>query len=204
MKKYLNLMAFAMMAVFSLTFVSCSSDDDDDKVQQLGIDFIEITINGETKKSEIPSLGMALSGYQDEENRDMVVLYCEGEFGRMGDANLYIALYEYESDFNLMKSGTYTFENNGGSYNFLFENNTKTPFDAMLVLEDSDNNTYNSTNGTIVIKSITKRNFNIEGYSMPGCIITGTFSCTLENAYDSDDTMKCTGSFQVTHYLEED
>lgn len=31
MKRYLNIMAFAMLAVFSLAIVSCSSDDDDDE-----------------------------------------------------------------------------------------------------------------------------------------------------------------------------
>ena len=30
MKKYLSFMAFAMMAVFSLAFVSCDDDDEDD------------------------------------------------------------------------------------------------------------------------------------------------------------------------------
>ena len=44
MKKYLNFMALAMLAVFSLTFVSCSSDDDSDS--SLGKKKIEI--NGKT------------------------------------------------------------------------------------------------------------------------------------------------------------
>ena len=42
MKKYLSLMAFAMVAVFSLTFISCGNDDDDEPSS----DYDQIEING--------------------------------------------------------------------------------------------------------------------------------------------------------------
>lgn len=43
MKKYLSFMAFAMMTVLSLAFISCSSDDDDESTS---FKFGQINING--------------------------------------------------------------------------------------------------------------------------------------------------------------
>ncbi len=52
MKKFLSYIAFAMMAVFSLAFVSCSDDDDDNSDSQKSEKTIEI--NG--KQYEITSI----------------------------------------------------------------------------------------------------------------------------------------------------
>ena len=61
MKKYLKFMAFAMMAVFSLAFVSCGDDDDEpNKGGDTGInEQFSFTINVKTITMDIRTLGPA-------------------------------------------------------------------------------------------------------------------------------------------------
>lgn len=59
MKKYLSFMAFAMLAVFSLAFVSCGDDEDDD--YEPSTKGSQLTINGKTYDISFNQMGVIWS-----------------------------------------------------------------------------------------------------------------------------------------------
>lgn len=75
MRKYMSFMAFAMMAVFSLAFVSCGDDDDDDVDIEPTATIVgtwEITENNfDLKIKEI--MGMDIDGWETDEEESMQV-----------------------------------------------------------------------------------------------------------------------------------
>lgn len=74
MRKYMSFMAFAMMAVFSLAFVSCGDDDEDDYIEPTAtiVGTWEITENNfDLKIKEI--MGMDIDGWETNEEESMQV-----------------------------------------------------------------------------------------------------------------------------------
>jgi hypothetical protein len=74
MKKYMSFMAFAMLAVFSLAFVSCGDDDDEDEntTEATIVGTWEITENNlEVKIKEF--FGMDLGEWETVEDESLVV-----------------------------------------------------------------------------------------------------------------------------------
>ena len=74
MRKYMSFMAFAMMAVFSLAFVSCGDDDEDDNIEPTAtiVGTWEITENNfNLKIKEI--MGMDIDGWETDEEESMQV-----------------------------------------------------------------------------------------------------------------------------------
>ena len=74
MKKYLSFMAFAMVAVFSLTFISCGDDDEDGAES---FKFGQINING--KDYACYGYGMPITYSSSWENRTLSILLPLGE-----------------------------------------------------------------------------------------------------------------------------
>lgn len=206
----------------SLTIADADDDDvlGDDQISDL--DFIEATIDGQTKKGEwLPGVYLNPRNGKDKDGKQMVSLCVEIELGRMGFMSLPIALYRYKSDFLSMTSGTYPMRRNGYdgfmllTYGFTYdyssgwpqivEDDIQYPFDASVELLTDDHSHYYSTNGTTVIKSIMERTISFEGYPTKAYTIIGTFSCKLayydedKHADDMSKTKECSGSFQVTY-----
>ena len=94
MKKYLTFMAFAIMAIFSLSLVSCSSDDDDD----------------DDKKSS-GSFSHAIVGTWNRDGRD-------GRTKITFNSNKTAALTEISGDVTSVATGDYTIEGNKFTIHF--------------------------------------------------------------------------------------
>ena len=74
MRKYMSFMAFAMMAVFSLAFVSCGDDDEDDNIEPTAtiVGTWEITENNFNLKIK-ELMGMDIDGWETVEEESMQV-----------------------------------------------------------------------------------------------------------------------------------
>lgn len=213
MKKNFYLLVAMMMAVMLPGLTACGSDDEPENGD---VDFIELTIDGNTKKNEYPQgIGNILvDGFKDASNKDMSLFNLTGySFGRMGDIEMPIAVYTYKSDFN-MKTGTYRFraiKNMGEDiifddwWNFVYEDeDIKKPFETALWYTSSSNIDYISSSGTLNIKSIKSTKVSILGISGEGYAIEGNFTCTLVNENDKSDIKNCTGRFRLTYCPEDD
>ena len=121
MKKYMSFMAFAMLAVFSLAFVSCGDDDDEDEntTEATIIGTWEITENNlEVKIKEF--FGMDLGEWETVEDESLVV----------GDR---VTFYE---------NGTYRTKNDSGKWK-------KTGNVLRVKSDDLDEDVYTFTDMTI-------------------------------------------------------
>ncbi|MBO7558905.1 MAG: hypothetical protein J6T52_10470 [Bacteroidaceae bacterium] len=74
MKKYMSFMAFAMLAVFSLAFVSCGDDDDEDEItaEATVVGTWEVTENNfQLKIKEV--FGMNIEDWEEDEEESLNV-----------------------------------------------------------------------------------------------------------------------------------
>ncbi len=74
MKKYMSFMAFAMLAVFSLAFVSCGDDDDEDEItaEATVVGTWEVTENNfQLKIKEV--FGMNIEDWEEDEEESLKV-----------------------------------------------------------------------------------------------------------------------------------
>jgi hypothetical protein len=215
MKKYLSFMAFAMMAACGLVMSSCGGDDDDDDGSSSELDYIEVTIDGMTKKVEyIPGLGFTYE-VNDEKGNKMDLFRVEYlSLGKMGEICMPIALYTYKSDF---KAQTRKYRLRGGSWeDFYFgyiddksyelkeSDGVCKPFDLWILYVSDDNNEYVAdSEGTYSMTQVAERTFTFEGLSEKGYVMKGSFSCKLKCA-KTGDMKDCKGTFQYTYAPEDD
>lgn len=216
MKKYYYLLVAMMMAVMTAGLTACGNDNDDEPEGDNVNDYIEFTIDGTSKTIELPKglFNVNMDGYKDKDGKDMTFFNISGlGLGRIGTVMMPIALYTYRSDFN-MKTGSYSFrhiKNIGDDmffdhdwWIFFYEDeDVKKPFETAIWLTSS-NNEYYSINGTMNVKSIKPSTFTFEGIKGNGYTIEASFSCTLANENDKNDTKNCTGKYKLTYLPEDD
>jgi len=203
-----------MMALMTAGLTACG-DDSDEPDGENGNDYIEFTIDGTSKTIELPKgFNASIDGYKDKNGKEMSFFNISGfELGRVGSIMMPIAVYTFRSDFN-MKTGSYSFrhiKNIGDDlmfdhdwWIFLYEeDNFKKPFETAIWLTSS-NNEYYSINGTMDVKSIKPVTFTFEGIKGNGYTIEATFTCTLANENDKNDTKACTGKYRLTYTPEDD
>ena len=129
MKKYFSYLLFALMAVFPLSFVSCGDDDEEETKATYTIDYLEVTIDGTTKKVEIMAYS-CYTGHEDKDGNHMEVISADGHpIGRLGTISAPIAVYQYKSDFD-MKPGSYIMKT--GRYALAGYHMTLQPFDMSI------------------------------------------------------------------------
>lgn len=216
MKKYNYLLVAMLMAVMTVGLSACGSDDDDEP--DIGdIDFIELTIDGITKRADYPKgIGnITTDGYKDASDKEMSLFNLTGyDFGRMGDIIMPIAVYTYKSDFN-MKTGSYGFrqiKNTGPDVLFehdwwIFvyeEDDIKKPFETAIWYTASTGEEYYSNSGMLNVKSVKPTKLSLLGIPSDGYIIEATFSCKLVNENNKSDIKDCNGRFSLTYCPEDD
>ncbi|MBR5060687.1 MAG: hypothetical protein IKX24_00930 [Prevotella sp.] len=215
MKKYLSFMAFAVMAVCSLVVSSCGGDDDDDEGSSSELDYIEVTIDGTTKKTEyVPGLGFTYE-VNDEKGNKMDLFRVEYlSLGKMGEISMPIALYTYKSDFKA-QTGKYRLRKgswedfyygyiDGKSYELKESDRVCKPFDLWVLYVLDDNSEYVAdSEGTYSITQVAERTYTFEGLSEKGYVMKGSFSCKLKCA-KTGDVKDCKGTFQYTYAPEDD
>lgn len=135
MKKYLRFMAFAMMTVLSLAFISCSSDDDDDSTS---FKFGQINING--KDYACYGYGMPITYISSWEDGTLSISLPLGE---LADAKK----GEYDYDYMI------GIECNGGNKPSAGTDLADySEIDITIILNDGGSAVYES--GSAVVKSI--------------------------------------------------
>lgn len=113
MKKYLSFIAFAMLAVFSLSFVSCSSDDDESPSKE-NSDFVGTwsvqylagygeTLDDEFDYMQMKSDGTYIEVQEDETAKNGYVVY----HGKWSVSNDKLILHVTSGD---LKGTTWTYD----------------------------------------------------------------------------------------------
>lgn len=138
MKKYMSFMAFAMLAVFSLAFVSCGDDDDEDEItaEATVVGTWEVTENNfQLKIKEV--FGMNIEDWEEDEEESLNV----------GDR---ITFYE---------NGTYRTKNETGKWK-------KSGNVLRVKSDDLDEDVYTFTDMTIkkLTTKVMELTLSVEGY----------------------------------------
>lgn len=209
MKALKIFLLLGFMIIGALGFTACSSDDNDDDSggASSGQDYVAVTINGKAYKREfMKGLNVGIGSYQ--EDNDMITIQCpEVEMEDFGDFYLYVTVYEHEGDFLKMKTGKYDmvpyYSEEKSPSSFItnwpyFYGDTKA-FDSSTMIDlYNSNSEYETTSGSIIIKSITKTSVSLFGTTENGYTMEGTFDCKMENA-DDGDMIRCKGQFRITY-----
>ena len=138
MKKYMSFMAFAMLAVFSLAFVSCGDDDDEDEItaEATVVGTWEVTENNfQLKIKEV--FGMNIEDWEEDEEESL----------KVGDR---ITFYE---------NGTYRTKNETGTWK-------KSGNVLRVKSDDLDEDVYTFTDMTIkkLTTKVMELTLSVEGY----------------------------------------
>jgi|GEM_PF-5315742 hypothetical protein len=138
MKKYMSFMAFAMLAVFSLAFVSCGDDDDEDEItaEATVVGTWEVTENNfQLKIKEV--FGMNIEDWEEDEEESL----------KVGDR---ITFYE---------NGTYRTKNETGKWK-------KSGNVLRVKSDDLDEDVYTFTDMTIkkLTTKVMELTLSVEGY----------------------------------------
>ena len=138
MKKYMIFMAFAMLAVFSLAFVSCGDDDDEDEItaEATVVGTWEVTENNfQLKIKEV--FGMNIEDWEEDEEESL----------KVGDR---ITFYE---------NGTYRTKNETGKWK-------KSGNVLRVKSDDLDEDVYTFTDMTIkkLTTKVMELTLSVEGY----------------------------------------
>lgn len=138
MKKYMSFMAFAMLAVFSLAFVSCGDDDDEDEItaEATVVGAWEVTENNfQLKIKEV--FGMNIEDWEEDEEESL----------KVGDR---ITFYE---------NGTYRTKNETGKWK-------KSGNVLRVKSDDLDEDVYTFTDMTIkkLTTKVMELTLSVEGY----------------------------------------
>ena len=138
MKKYMSFMAFAMLAVFSLAFVSCGDDDDEDEItaEATVVGTWEVTENNfQLKIKEV--FGMNIEDWEEDEEESL----------KVGDR---ITFYE---------NGTYRTKNETGKWK-------KSGNVLRVKSDDLDEDVYTFTDMTIkkLTIKVMELTLSVEGY----------------------------------------
>jgi hypothetical protein len=138
MKKYMSFMAFAMLAVFSLAFVSCGDDDDEDEItaEATVVGTWEVTENNfQLKIKEV--FGMNIEDWEEDEEESL----------KVGDR---ITFYE---------NGTYLTKNETGKWK-------KSGNVLRVKSDDLDEDVYTFTDMTIkkLTTKVMELTLSVEGY----------------------------------------
>ena len=171
MKKYLSFMAFAMMTVLSLAFISCSSDDDDESTS---FKFGQINING--KDYACYGYGMPITYISSWEDG---ILSISLPLGELADAKK----GEYDYDYMI------GIECNGGNKPSAGTDLADySEIDITIILNDGGSAVYES--GSAVVKSIKDDDYITIEFKNFKCKTSSsqsyTFNGTVKLDYDVD------------------
>lgn len=205
-----------MVASLSLVMAACGSDKDDEPADGGEKDYLEVTLDGDTKRVEFPKgygIYIAMDGFKDASGKDMTLFSLGGSvsLGRIGTLTMPIAVYTYKSDFN-MTPGSYSFRpiRNAGEVLFddwwLFffdEEDIKKPFETAICL-DSSGSEYYSSSGNLNVKSVKSCQISFHGIRADAYTIEATFTSKLVNKDNKNDKKDFTGKFSLTYAPEDD
>ena len=201
-----------IIAVITLGMASCGSEDDEPESSD--IDYLEVTVNGETKTIEFPKgFGLYLenTGFADASGKEMSLLMLGGSvvLGRIGTLTMPIAVYTY-------KSGTYNFRPitkfsdspytffDDDWWQFVYEHDDiKKPFETAILIESSGSEYY-SANGSLKVNSVKQCQISFQGKKSEAYTIEATFTSKLVNKNDKNDKKDCTGKFSLTISPDDD
>lgn len=167
MKKYLSFMAFAMMTVLSLAFISCSSDDDDESTS---FKFGQINING--KDYACYGYGMPIMYTSSWEGGTLSISLPLGE---LADAKKGEYDYDYMIDIEC---------NGGNKPSAGTDLADYSEIDINIILNDVGSAVYES--GSAIVKSIKDDDYITIEFKNFKCKISSTHSYTFNGTVKLD------------------